>query len=676
MKYQKMYEFATKTLAVKNMLYVPEMKEESLENASLPYGFDCKLMELGYTLSDDAFKALFNVNDEVLGVIYLSFMESIAELLGMNVKYSPLYGEFAGWLNENETIEEKWESLKNENLKVFDLARDENLVNLFNDLMATPRNWSYTDIKLINDYFDNVYYAVKSIPEVIPQKENKMTLCKMFIDKGLPLSQLNIDTATDVLRLAVSLSDGDISFASKCRFKKFDSKTRKVLLNLTKMVNPYSFYEDVSRYPEQWKRLNEILHITSNKKMPKHAQMMKKVCEGDLATSFMGKVDKCYKENDITTLLSLYMQRPGEFARGLHRILSHVNEKEVPIILASFMTVSQEIPVVTMLQLRTFFEAYHNVNKKYIYPKGNIASLFTIDAQKKLSVDVCEKTVKSIDYALIARFCKKEDMGNVYISEEFKHYYLPLNSRSASDTKRTFTRGSRFKVQKENEENGVLRAFIYWKGIDVDLSALFLDENYQPLNNISFTHLDEKYAKHSGDVRNAPKGASEFIDVDLNTLPKEYKYIAYTVHVFEGETYKNHEICYFGYMDRNKINSRKLYDPKDVKFKVDLNGDFYDETIAIYDVDNKEFIWVDMPVNYRRNTGLQRYATIENSKKGVASVAEAMINMNRPSLYDLISLNVQARGNLVENKEDADIVYDIEDGISPFDIDSILVECC
>ena len=35
-----------------------------------------------------------------------------------------------------------------------------------------------------------------------------------------------------------------------------------------------------------------------------------------------------------------------------------------------------------------------------------------------------------------------------------------------------------------------------------------------------------------------------------------------------------------------------------------------------------------------------------------------MVNMKKPDLYDLIALNVMGRGVLVDNREDADIVFD------------------
>ena len=251
---------------------------------------------------------------------------------------------------------------------------------------------------------------------------------------------------------------------------------------------------------------------------------------------------------------------------------------------------------------------------------------------------------------------------------------MPLNSRSVSDTKRTFSRGSRIKIK---EDTNILRSFIYWVGYDVDLSATLFDAELNNTNHISFTNLEltnnkeEQYANHSGDIRNAPKGASEFIDFDLDKLPNECKYIAFSVHVYSGKTFKEHETAFFGFMNRNKLNGKELYAPQDVQFKVDLNGEFYDETIVVYDVDNREFVWIDMPVSTNR-----RVSVCENSTTAFVSNMEAMLHMKRPSLYDLAYLNAKARGEIVDDKSEADIVFDIDEGLTPFDVNEIMTKCC
>ena len=66
---------------------------------------------------------------------------------------------------------------------------------------------------------------------------------------------------------------------------------------------------------------------------------------------------------------------------------------------------------------------------------------------------------------------------------------------------------------------------------------------------------------------------------------------------------------------------------------------------------------------------------VESNIRGVRATCYSMVNISKPTLYDLISLNVKARGVMVDNKEDADIIFDVDDGITPYDTDVFMGEC-
>ena len=64
-----------------------------------------------------------------------------------------------------------------------------------------------------------------------------------------------------------------------------------------------------------------------------------------------------------------------------------------------------------------------------------------------------------------------------------------------------------------------VRFFVYWKQreqvTDYDLSVLLLDDDFVLAGQVSWTNLEELGAVHSGDIVEAPNGATEFIDLDL-----------------------------------------------------------------------------------------------------------------------------------------------------------------
>ena len=79
-------------------------------------------------------------------------------------------------------------------------------------------------------------------------------------------------------------------------------------------------------------------------------------------------------------------------------------------------------------------------------------------------------------------------------------------------------------------DDNVIRFFLWWKEgkidgkatgrVDLDLSATIFRSNWKYMNHISYTNLKEAKLGccHSGDITSAPKGASEFIDIDLEKV--------------------------------------------------------------------------------------------------------------------------------------------------------------
>ena len=53
---------------------------------------------------------------------------------------------------------------------------------------------------------------------------------------------------------------------------------------------------------------------------------------------------------------------------------------------------------------------------------------------------------------------------------------------------------------------------------------------------------------------------------------------------------------------------------------------------------------------------------------------ESIINICKPNLYDVIFMNAIARGEIVDNKEEAEVVYSIDGDVTPFDVDIIVGE--
>jgi tellurium resistance protein TerZ len=90
---------------------------------------------------------------------------------------------------------------------------------------------------------------------------------------------------------------------------------------------------------------------------------------------------------------------------------------------------------------------------------------------------------------------------------------------------------------------GLLGAFFGGGGgnsIDLDASCILMDANKRPLDVVWFGQLDSKDGSicHSGDNRTGDgDGDDETINVDLQALPANVKYLVFTVNSFNGQNF-------------------------------------------------------------------------------------------------------------------------------------------
>ena len=119
-----------------------------------------------------------------------------------------------------------------------------------------------------------------------------------------------------------------------------------------------------------------------------------------------------------------------------------------------------------------------------------------------------------------------------------------------------------------------MRFFVYWKQrerrTDYDLSVLLLDDDFEVAGQVSWTNLSELGAVHSGDITEAPDGATEFIDLDLGRVSA--RYVVPQVNVYSGEGFDDAEEAFFGFMERAPEQRGRPFEPRTVRAKSDLFG--------------------------------------------------------------------------------------------------------
>lgn len=646
------------------------------------------LQDLGYVPSRELFERMQTVELSRLTLTYNLLIKVLKQMKGAHVAYKPMYPNFPTQVMESSYFELYFNALVHywsdgklfpvydkldrgevEEVKcqTLNLVDESEIYSVFKQILSSNTSISQ-DNKEILEFIVSSYDVENNLPDNIPQKEQVALIVALFIKNDLKLDVLQkyIKGANDVLRLAVTLCDGDVSLATPTKFK-FNRANRRFLLGC--LNNCSNIVEDMAKWRERWLRLGEALHPGEYQKaFPKAYDAFRVLRNSKSYDTFNSKIEYHIKK-DMNNTVSLLKTRPGEFARRLDHILRTTTLRRRTNVIRAFSEVVDDISTPVLLQVYSHF-SNRDLPYRTFLPKGNVAKFKVIDNNLESIGIKSNDVVNIVSAALLKRFSKLPSMGKVYIDPVLEDYIIPFSQRSASKSLKTLVRGSRIPL----EDGNTVRFFIWWKNgsgrTDIDLSAVAYNKDYQYITDISYYNLKNELGCHSGDIVNAPNGASEFIDVNIEkAIQLGYRYIVMSIYSYTHQPYKDLPECFAGWMMRSKPKSGEIYEPKTVVNKVDLASDSKTVLPLVIDLVERKVIWMDLGISDARsyNNSYSNQLTISNAIKGFTNLA-------KPSLFDLARLHAEARGELVYSKEEADIVFSVNEGITPFDVDKIASE--
>lgn len=676
-----------------NSIFVKELKLDYFKNKDLVVGLNQELLHLGYILEKDSFDFLQSQSEEFITNIYRELLPSVAKIKGSDVEYVPMYQNFPSQVKNKsefelyynaflhywsegeinnflysyltgkeervELITKRKDSLK---LKKLKLATISSLEDVFNKILTSKDSISDEDYSFLKYLFLKYNF---SIEKEIPFNEIRAFISGILLEEGKDFSFF-VKTSTDVLRIATYLSGGDLSLSTNTKFKSLKRSFRKkLLLSLEEVISE----EDVKRHSKKWNKLFHNLHI-GEYDLPKVNAIAKKNRDNISLISFNTKVEEFIQKKDVESLVEILKERPGEFARRLSHCFSLAeNEYQEGLAFSYFESCISAMPTKTLLQVRNSIELRkESVFQRLVFPKGKTQKAISIKKElTPLNKELIQSLSSVIKDELKSRFSKEPSLGNVYLDKNLKKCPLPSQQRSTSEGSFNLARGTRIPLDLKSN---TLRFFIYWKGLDIDLSASFHSEDFKYMEHISYTNLKSKSyeAYHSGDITRAENGASEFIDLNLSqALAIGARYVVMNVYVYNGPKFSQHEICYAGWMERKHPNSNEIYDPKTVRQRISVTSDSKTAIPVLFDLKTREAIWVDVV----GKSGDYFFNNIESNKVSTEEILKSLVLMQKPNLYDLFSLHAESRGNIVKNKKEADTIFSLEEGVTPYDINEI-----
>ncbi len=656
--------------------------------------FQKNLEAFGFTLSQALFERIRTLEPAQLDALYRQLTGQLKKLVGAHREYRPLYPNFPTQvmrLGEAELyvnamlhywglVDQYGEKAPRPaledrpELRAIDLGTSADADAQFIMLARSKSPYS------IEDREDMAWFIAQHrsriemlLPAEIPCKENLATIVAACLRTGIAVGESldrSIKTVTDVLRIAVALNDGDVSLAQAAKFGKFDRAMRVRLL--TWIERAPNRLEDMQRWTGRWIRLGERLHPGDYaSRFPQTVRDFTDLRNGFRARGFNSDVEAMLERGDADGVLSLLRHRPGELARRLDVLTRR--DGDAAAIIDAFAQTAERVSTPVLLQVLTHFR--HRGQPRALrafFPKGDVAKLFAIadtaapvaDTTREALVAVCEKT-------LLQRFAALPSLGACYLDPRLRRYRVPFSQRSASKALRTIVRGSRLPLP----DCTTLRFFVWWKNgrnrVDIDLSAVMYGERYRYVDTLAYYNLKNFGAHHSGDIVDAPQGASEFIDVDLDRCRSMgVRYIAMSLSNFTSQPYCDLPECFAGWMARSAPNSGEIYEPTTVVDRFDLAADATFCLPAMFDIVANEVLWMDIALK-----ASPRLANnVENNLISVSLMLRAMDTMVKTDLHTLFDLHVRARGTPTDDIARADTVFSVESGVTPFDLTKIAAD--
>lgn len=681
----------------KSKVFLEKGKNELAE--SYIFNLLKNIESLGYSLSTELIECVLSLSESKFKNFYKQLIHDLNEMKGSHVEYKPMYPNFPDQVidaSHEELYENSYwhyvgdwlgtrflpdyeikprEKLNDEiKLEIIELGSKEEFNAIFTNLLSAKSSISEQDRENLEWFIKNYNTGIfKYVPNEIPLKENAAFFIASLLNNKLEAEEqikLHIKTAADVLRLAVALSDGDISLAENTKFISFSKKTRRLILRTLEDIGVIT--EDMLRYKNRWKRLGERLHPFEYKnRYPKCFEAFDVIRNNKPFETFNSKIEKAFATKDIESARNLLKTRAGEYARRLDHLIRLAVDANP--ILEDFKALAKQVSNPVLLQLRThFLERNTKKNYRAFFPKGDIGKVHAIDWNlPEIEEEICQKVVQICEQSLIEKFAKYESLGKVYLDEKLKDYSIPFGLRSATKALKTIPKGSRIELPEGN----ILRFFMYWKDgssrTDLDLSALALDTNNGYKMTIAYYNLKEETAYHSGDITSAPEGAAEFIDINIaKCLAQDIRYIMMSLNSYTKQAYSDLPICFAGFMMRQEANSGEVFEAQTVKNKFDITANTRIAIPMIFDLVERKVIWTDLALKDQPSSN----NNVHNNLSSMALINEAMTSLVRPNLYDLFSLHIQAREEETLDIREANTIFAVDKGIKASDIEIILSE--
>ncbi|WP_431989213.1 hypothetical protein [Streptomyces albogriseolus] len=603
------------SLVIRHTHRVPAPEGSAGEGAVAARQFDAALMSVGFKLSAELLERLSGLSEAAVVHTARRTLRTVGEMVGDHVRHNAYFIDFPAHVPDTE---EFWISCVRKALDD-DASRGSVLTQLSRgvlNLLTLPTYGRYQHTyeqllaaqeeliasagdrvtvlhlgRSLDDELTGLYLALAGSttplgeehlsdlrtlahrcalgpqPGSIPVRENRAVVNEARLMAG---ADLLLDTVTDVLRLACALSGGDVTLQEPTRFRALPRPVRRALLaglDAVVAANPGKL-ADVHAHREPFKRLGERLHPHEYPRWPRAAEVFA-VARGEKeARSFESRLERLLDAYDVRGAVRLLESAPGKLFRALDLLLRTASgQEERDAVVAAAVRVAPQVSGRVVLSVREHLQnRERETGEPRIFVNRRGRGWVVPDARPPVPAADRDRLAAALDAEIRRRLPAP---GRLLLDPDVLDVALPLSGRAAAAGLGVLPRGSVSSVDGER-----LRFFVYWKQAaertDYDLSALLLHTDYSTDSWLSYTSLKTVGGVHSGDVTEAPDGASEFIELSLGQVRGTF--VVPQVNIFSGEGFDEVEESFFGFMVRDGEQKGRPFEPRTVRMKSDLRG--------------------------------------------------------------------------------------------------------
>lgn len=545
-------------------------------------------------------------------------------------------------------------------LKVLALANEDTLSQIFDNLVTNKSRWS--DVQKDSALTLATFLNVNEVNiDDFGFKENAIVFAK-HLRSFNSQAKVEISTATDVLRLAAAMSDGDVSLRQPTPFRKFTRAERRFLLE--KLEGAKNLTDDLGLRQEQFKKFIRFLH-PADYNMPAVSAAYKQLCAGELRT-FNSKTESLIQTSNPEVLARL-ITRPGDFVRRFHKLYSIFGEKT----LTTLEQLAPELETQQLLKLSKYVQTI-NERKTLLYPpRGNWARVQLVQKNKVNFANKDVERIKNVVQRVVGERLDSLFPEGVALDASASKVKLQTNDQKLAN----YGRGTEFDIPKQMN---FLRTSSYWSTTGLgttwyDNGWNFFDNNWQACGTICWNHThDVSGSVFSGDPVNTQDlqgRACQMIDLDLQKLQEQgVRYAVWSILSYNSVPFSDANDVLGTLQWGEHAQEGNLFEPARAQMVFPVRSEGLSKYVAYVDVKERKLFYMDanLPANVR-SAGSNAHSLQEKmpafveylkSLPSVSDLFECATLGQMPVMYSDKDVKIDAQRAYVFKPENTENVFE------------------